>query len=465
MKHGEGNWKEVAQRSGLRRCGKSCRLRWTNQLRPHLRKDRFSPSEEATILLLHSIHGNKWAKISAQLPGRTDNSIKNFMNTRAKRQKRQAAAPATILSTRASAPNISSTSFTGSQAASANSSSTVACCSSRAHPNYSSSYHALMMAANNRMNHVAAPGSTSTVLSWPLESTVARAASSRGTTTSSFLLRTDLVASEAMQPVMGQGHVPDDLIAMLSAAANDVYPAATNIAVSAGVGGTSDQQFDSLAIDDQLPAAHDEAALYSPLIDRLQQLPSIRPYISTCNNVNIAAAAGNSIIRAGISPSPSFTITSSSAFQLPSLQQAEHAVLGQFHSISQHNEISCHHEHTIQRPELPSVQCNKPSASSSFADPLALLGGESVSLLKLDAENLGSATCFSPSIVERHEQSAEDDAHDDGLIAGSLISSYSQQLETSCCTTSSSSTHSQLYHDYTLECIIKPLLHQPRRRS
>ncbi|KAH7434279.1 hypothetical protein KP509_06G009000 [Ceratopteris richardii] len=91
-KHGKGNWKEVAQRSGLRRCGKSCRLRWTNQLRPNLRKDRFTPAEEATILLLHSIHGNKWAKISAQVPGRTDNSIKNFMNTRAKRQRRQTAA-------------------------------------------------------------------------------------------------------------------------------------------------------------------------------------------------------------------------------------------------------------------------------------------------------------------------------------------------------------------------------------
>ncbi|KAI5068646.1 hypothetical protein GOP47_0016991 [Adiantum capillus-veneris] len=321
------------------------------------------------------------------------------------------------------------------------------------------------MAANNRMNYVAAPGSTTNVLSWSLESTVPTAASSRGTTTSSFLLRTDLVASEAMQAVMGPGHVQDDLIAMLSAATDEVYPAATNIAVSAGAGGTSDHQFDSLAVDDQLPAAHDEAALYSHLIDRLQQLSSIRPYISTCNNDNIAAAAGNSIIRASISPSPSFTITSSSALQLPSLQQAENAELGQFHSISQHNQINiCHHEHTIQWPELPSVQCNKPSASSSFADPLALLGGESVSLLKLDAENLGSATCFSPSIVERHEQSAEDDAHDDGLIAGSLISSYSQQLETSCCTTSSSSTHSQLYHDYTLECIIKPLLHQPYER-
>ena len=66
QKHGEGNWKEVAERSGLRRCGKSCRLRWTNQLRPHLRKDRFTPAEEATIILLHSIHGNKWAKISSQ---------------------------------------------------------------------------------------------------------------------------------------------------------------------------------------------------------------------------------------------------------------------------------------------------------------------------------------------------------------------------------------------------------------
>ncbi|URE10922.1 Myb-like DNA-binding domain [Musa troglodytarum] len=68
-------------RTGLARCGKSCRLRWTNYLRPDIKRGRFSFEEEETIIQLHSLLGNKWSAIAARLPGRTDNEIKNYWNT------------------------------------------------------------------------------------------------------------------------------------------------------------------------------------------------------------------------------------------------------------------------------------------------------------------------------------------------------------------------------------------------
>ncbi|XP_043690869.1 transcription factor MYB101-like [Telopea speciosissima] len=86
--HGEGNWNAVQKNAGLSRCGKSCRLRWANHLRPNLKKGTFSPEEERLILELHSKLGNKWARMAAQLPGRTDNEIKNYWNTRVKRRQR-----------------------------------------------------------------------------------------------------------------------------------------------------------------------------------------------------------------------------------------------------------------------------------------------------------------------------------------------------------------------------------------
>ncbi|RCV22958.1 hypothetical protein SEVIR_4G274300v4 [Setaria viridis] len=87
-RHGEGNWNAVRRETGLQRCGKSCRLRWANHLRPNLRKGPFSPEEERQILRLHGLIGNKWARISSHLPGRTDNEIKNYWNTRLKRRQR-----------------------------------------------------------------------------------------------------------------------------------------------------------------------------------------------------------------------------------------------------------------------------------------------------------------------------------------------------------------------------------------
>ncbi|VVB11409.1 unnamed protein product [Arabis nemorensis] len=87
--YGEGNWNAVRKKTWLARCGKSCRLRWANHLRPNLRKGSFSPHEERLIIQLHSQLGNKWARMAAQLPGRTDNEIKNYWNTRLKRFQRQ----------------------------------------------------------------------------------------------------------------------------------------------------------------------------------------------------------------------------------------------------------------------------------------------------------------------------------------------------------------------------------------
>ncbi|EFJ15829.1 hypothetical protein SELMODRAFT_117411, partial [Selaginella moellendorffii] len=88
QKHGEGNWNNVQKQSGLYRCGKSCRLRWANHLRPNLKKGAFTPEEERLIIELHAKLGNKWARMATQLPGRTDNEIKNYWNTRIKRRQR-----------------------------------------------------------------------------------------------------------------------------------------------------------------------------------------------------------------------------------------------------------------------------------------------------------------------------------------------------------------------------------------
>ncbi|KZV55203.1 hypothetical protein F511_12790 [Dorcoceras hygrometricum] len=70
-----------ANNIGLHRCGKSCRLRWTNYLRPDIKRGRFSFEEEETIIQLHRLLGNKWSAIAARIPGRTDNEIKNYWNT------------------------------------------------------------------------------------------------------------------------------------------------------------------------------------------------------------------------------------------------------------------------------------------------------------------------------------------------------------------------------------------------
>ncbi|XP_010681493.2 MYB-like transcription factor EOBI isoform X1 [Beta vulgaris subsp. vulgaris] len=87
--HGEGRWNLLAKSAGLKRTGKSCRLRWLNYLKPDIKRGNLSPQEQLMILELHSKWGNRWSKIAAHLPGRTDNEIKNYWRTRVQKQAKQ----------------------------------------------------------------------------------------------------------------------------------------------------------------------------------------------------------------------------------------------------------------------------------------------------------------------------------------------------------------------------------------
>ncbi|XP_030472853.1 transcription factor MYB108-like [Syzygium oleosum] len=87
--HGDGRWNSLARSAGLKRTGKSCRLRWLNYLRPDVRRGNISLEEQLLILELHSRWGNRWSKIAQHLPGRTDNEIKNYWRTRVQKHAKQ----------------------------------------------------------------------------------------------------------------------------------------------------------------------------------------------------------------------------------------------------------------------------------------------------------------------------------------------------------------------------------------
>ncbi|XP_052211274.1 transcription factor MYB36-like [Diospyros lotus] len=103
QKHGTGgNWIALPRKAGLKRCGKSCRLRWLNYLRPDIKHGGFTEEEDNIICTLYSELGSRWSVIAAQLPGRTDNDVKNHWNTKLKKKtKKQMAAAAAETNTAA----------------------------------------------------------------------------------------------------------------------------------------------------------------------------------------------------------------------------------------------------------------------------------------------------------------------------------------------------------------------------
>nr|GMD27506.1 transcription factor MYB16-like [Ipomoea batatas] len=84
--YGHGSWRALPAKAGLKRCGKSCRLRWTNYLRPDIKRGNISLQEEQSIIQLHALLGNRWSAIASHLPKRTDNEIKNYWNTHLKKK-------------------------------------------------------------------------------------------------------------------------------------------------------------------------------------------------------------------------------------------------------------------------------------------------------------------------------------------------------------------------------------------
>ncbi|KAL9266123.1 Transcription factor MYB48-like protein, partial [Drosera capensis] len=106
---GDRRWDFMAKVSGLKRTGKSCRLRWVNYLHPGLKRGKMLPHEEKLVLELHSQWGNRWSRIARRLPGRTDNEIKNYWRTHMRKKAKERKGNTTVSSSSSNCCSSSST--------------------------------------------------------------------------------------------------------------------------------------------------------------------------------------------------------------------------------------------------------------------------------------------------------------------------------------------------------------------